>query len=482
MRSRSIRKESSAQLDAFRAPATLSKSRPELREPILGAVGESRELWLAVHLPQLPVDIQGGQTDERRSRKILERLATGAQRFTPRVSLAPPDGLLLEVKGSLKLFGGVESLRSAVEALHRSAGLEPVVALAPTPLAALARARANQTAVVMEPAHLTSQIASLALATLRWPEKVLQRLAKIGVYTIGQALRLPRAGFARRFGVAQLASLDRLMGRSADPQAQFHPRERFYRRRELIHEVEEQALILKKLEPLLAELERFLRLRQCGITWLECRLKHRHAPPTLCLLRLSSPAVDARRLSALLGEKLSALALPEPVRSCELRTSLIVPRALASGEIWQPGEHGGESGPDPGEFVEYLRARLGEESVYGLQLVADHRPEKQSASSPTLSRRMREGSRPSIPREAGEGWGGGIARRRPFWLLRTPRLLRECDKLRLSGTPERIEAGWWDGSDVTRDYYTALDMHGVRLWIFRERAAPHRWFLHGMFG
>jgi protein ImuB len=54
--------------------------------------------------------------------------------------------------------------------------------------------------------------------------------------------------------------------------------------------------------------------------------------------------------------------------------------------------------------------------------------------------------------------------------------------LRLLGEAERIETGWWDGGDVARDYFTAVDLHGVRLWVFRERGAPHRWFLHGMFG
>ncbi len=48
--------------------------------------------------------------------------------------------------------------------------------------------------------------------------------------------------------------------------------------------------------------------------------------------------------------------------------------------------------------------------------------------------------------------------------------------------PERIESGWWDGGDIARDYYTACDAHGVRLWVFRERRAPHGWFLHGIFG
>jgi protein ImuB len=48
--------------------------------------------------------------------------------------------------------------------------------------------------------------------------------------------------------------------------------------------------------------------------------------------------------------------------------------------------------------------------------------------------------------------------------------------------PERIESGWWDDAEVERDYYTAVDARGVRLWVFRERTAPHRWFLHGVFG
>ena len=54
--------------------------------------------------------------------------------------------------------------------------------------------------------------------------------------------------------------------------------------------------------------------------------------------------------------------------------------------------------------------------------------------------------------------------------------------LQVCGDPQRIETGWWDEAAIARDYYSAIDAHGVRLWVFRERAAPHRWFLHGVFG
>jgi protein ImuB len=62
-------------------------------------------------------------------------------------------------------------------------------------------------------------------------------------------------------------------------------------------------------------------------------------------------------------------------------------------------------------------------------------------------------------------------------------LPRRRGPLRLLGEPERIETGWWEEEgDVARDYYQAIDIRGVRLWVYRERRAPHRWFLQGVFG
>jgi len=46
--------------------------------------------------------------------------------------------------------------------------------------------------------------------------------------------------------------------------------------------------------------------------------------------------------------------------------------------------------------------------------------------------------------------------------------------------PERIEAGWWRGQDVRRDYYVVATQLGNRFWLFRW-PADGRWFLHGSF-
>jgi protein ImuB len=354
-----------------------------------------------------------------------------------------------------------------------------MVALAPTPLAALVAARVGKPFVVTELTRLVGQLMPLPLAALRWPDETLERLARMGVRTIGQVLRLPRAGFARRFGTDSLAILDRLTGRGPDLRERFHARERFRRRRELNYELENQTAILGALAPLLAELGKFLETRQCGVMKLECLLRHRHAEPTSCVLRLASPVADVSRLTELLGERLGALTLPEPVRSCELRSSSLVQRAFSSNSVWQPGEYGGTgAGAEATELIERLRARLGPEAVYGLRVLAAHRPENAWGVREPVD----EAQRPPEPLP----WP---AFSRPMWLLPEPKLLSERDglprrrgPLRLLGEPERIETGWWDGGDIARDYYTAIDLHGVRLWIFRERTSPHRWFLHGVFG
>ena len=59
--------------------------------------------------------------------------------------------------------------------------------------------------------------------------------------------------------------------------------------------------------------------------------------------------------------------------------------------------------------------------------------------------------------------------------------------LHIVSPPERIEAGWWDGQLVTRDYFVAEGKDHTCYWIFQERMGSRegdesRWYLHGLFG
>jgi protein ImuB len=53
-------------------------------------------------------------------------------------------------------------------------------------------------------------------------------------------------------------------------------------------------------------------------------------------------------------------------------------------------------------------------------------------------------------------------------------------QLQLQGKSQRIESGWWDGHDVQRDYYRAINPAGRKCWIYRDRQSGN-WFLQGFF-
>jgi protein ImuB len=420
---------------------------------------------------------------------LLQRLAGIAADFTPQVSIEPPDGLLLEIKPSIRLFGGLRELCRRLRAACRADPVlaqvraEPHFTLAPTALAALVAARGGARCFITDPGVLPARLKPLSLALLRWPEEHNARLVAMGVRTLGELMRLPRAGFARRFGPELLADLDRLLGRRADPRARVSRRERYGGSRDFDHEIEDHERILRALAPLLEELEQFLRVRQRGITALQCRFHHYRAAPTRCTLRLAAPEASAARFTRLLRERLATLVLPEPVRRCELRSGALVERAVASQPLWSPGERGHANTGEMPALIEHLRARLGNEAVHGITRVSEHRPEN--------AWRVTEPGTRTGPANKDVPVFAPFSR--PPWLLATPRPLetsrgrpRHGGPLELLSGPERIESGWWDEADVRRDYYLAQDAHGARLWIYRECpgecAGAKRWFLHGIFG
>jgi protein ImuB len=292
----------------------------------------------------------------------------------------------------------------------------------------------------------------------------------MGVTRIGELLRLPRAGIARRFGAARLQDLDMALARQFAPRRAFVPRERFRLRCDFDMEIETVAYLEKALEPLIVRCAQFLRERQAGVQALRLTLRHRVTPATLVHLGLASITGEARRLTDVLAQKLTRLELAAPVRSMELSSGPLQPLSAASLDAFAGLNRAGRGGRDTApQLVERLRARLGEEAVYGVVAIAEHRPEAAWRRVQVL-RPMPAITPHAMPR--------------PVWLLDAPQPL--ASGLVLEQGPERIESGWWDGRGVARDYYIARqaadgpDLHGAKLWVFQERQSK-RWYLHGMF-
>jgi protein ImuB len=192
---------------------------------------------------------------------------------------------------------------------------------------------------------------------------------------------------------------------------------------------------------------------------------------------LASVTGDLKRLTDVSMQKLARLELAAPILSMELRSGRLQPLSADSLDVFAclGGVGGRDTAP---QLVERLRARLGEQAVYGICPVPEHRPEAAWQRVNALQSAPRRPTRrradvPEMPR--------------PVWLLNEPARLSDADIVELNRSrsmleegPERIESGWWDGKDVARDYYVVRQAGGARLWIFQERRSKC-WYVHGVF-
>lgn len=405
-----------------------------------------------------------------REAAALETLACWAGGFTPRVSLAPPRALLLEIGGCLRYFGGAERLVAAVAAGAAGQGFGARTAIAPTPRGALWLARAEAAAICLDLPMLAAALDGVPPAVVDLPAGVPERLAGFGAATLGAARRLPRAGLAQRIGAAGIALLAQAYGELPDPRPDFVFPERFAQSLELPTPVENAAALLFAARRLTAALAGWLSARQAGIAECVLHLDHRGRAPTAVVLRFAAATRDAERLERVLRERLERLALAAPAESLRLAADGVLDLPGRSGVLFGSGERG----DGMAALVERLRARLGDACVHGIAAAPDHRPEG-------ATRILAEG-------DAGTAVAAGA---RPFWLLAMPESLHERDgrpwrkgPLRLLAGPERIESGWWGGAklgNARRDYFVALTADARWAWIFRELRPPGGWFLHGWF-
>jgi protein ImuB len=417
-----------------------------------------RRLWYAV--------VFAGAPD-------LYPLSLHALQFTSFVSLAAPNALLLEIQGSLRLFGSFVRLRELLDARWQALGLQAQSAVAPATLAALWCARIGEDLCSDEKTALTGRLLQLPLIATAWDPARLQTLRSMGIQRLGDLLRLPRAGLARRLGPAAVRDLDIALGKQPEPRRAFVPRERFRERLDFETEIEHVTYLERALEPLLERCARFLRRRQAGVQSLALRLRHRVRPATEVHLGFASVTSEQRRLAEVLAQRLNRLELPAAVRAIALVSGPLQPLSAVSLDAF-----GGGGRDTAVQLIERLRARLGEQAVYGVTTQTEHRPEAASCRVQQLSLAALSAHPTPPPFEAMP---------RPVWLLDAPVLLsqREVQELRLGSggsprDPERIETGWWDGKGVARDYYRVRPARGAELWVFQERHTKS-WYLHGMF-
>ena len=463
--------------------------------------------------------------DEASTQHAVASMALG---FTPRVALA--DGaVLMDVTGSLRLFGGLLRLTTLLEQkiTHFFASSQAV--------AQLSRAQGATSLIAYGRLVLQAQppkrVADMPLHTLAAAREHAAVLERIGCRTWGDLLNLPRDGVARRFGADLLEALDRARGAVPDTYNWLVLSEQFDEKLELDALVTHAPLLMAGVERLLIHLQAWLLGRQSALSVLKLTWhldKRRDVAPTGELeIRTAQPVQNLAHVARLIAEHLAQQKLPAPVHAISLQsltTERLVDAALATTSLLMDSSDKADKGDSAAQLVERLSARLGAHQVQAWQPQADHRPEAMqrwvdavdaTKSGASHVRKIRaaalKAGQKGFKKPSSSFFSESLY---PTWLLPEPLRLQTAGNsplyqgklVRLAG-PQRLEASGWLLSDINsaahqtpaiRDYFIYRSQQASLLWVYSERLAvsapdapqqsakaaasqQRAWYLHGFF-
>ncbi len=398
----------------------------------------------------------------------LLNLANWSLQFTSIISLQPPDGLLLEIGGSLSLFKGLTALVKKVELGVLKLGYSLHLSVAPTPLGAWLPAHIGVRFLITETSQLKTALGTLPLLCLPINPKTIERLQGMGMKKLHELFKLPRDGLGKRTSQTLVLTLDRALGLQPDPLAHYQPPLIFHSHVDLFQESTGGKALTFACERLLQELSGFLQGHDTATTQLSYRFNHLQCDPTKLNLAFLSPTRDPKHMMSLLKIRLEQTQMPAPVNAIALDCSHLIDFSHRDTDLFEQHHSTQNNSPTLLQLVERLRNRLGDKAVKNLQSHDDHRPEQSWRSDPLAAIS-------NTPNHKGTP-------KRPLWLLRSPRPIKlQRRSMSLKAGPERIESGWWDGQEINRDYFIFETQKGTRLWVYREIKQPDRWFVHGLF-
>jgi protein ImuB len=325
----------------------------------------------------------------------------------------------------------------------------------------------------------------LPIEALRVPPAAVEVLHALNVVRVEQLLALPRKQLPARFGTELLTCIDRATGALAEclqPERLDEPLEA---RWSFEPPVANSQVLLNVFEELLGRLLKEVHGRDVGfqklLWWLKVGSRDQVCQP----VELLRPTASRKDLLDLIRLQLERVKLPGEVTDVTVRATVVAPLVYRQGDLFG-GRVGAQRPPDVTGLIERLSSRLGNAAVLRPRLVPDAQPELAFAYDPWLVATDR-------PRD------GNVM---PIRLTRPPRLKERPEPVRVMSTPggppgwiqwkdreyaiertwgpERVETGWWRGTDVRRDYYVAETTDGERFWLFRDLAAGG-WFVQGVF-
>ncbi|MFP4248730.1 MAG: DNA polymerase IV [Armatimonadota bacterium] len=210
----------------------------------------------------LPVDGEAYAEYSARAREILAQ-------FSPRMDPASIDEAYLDVTGSLRLFGGLESLLDRIRGdIREELGITVSVGCAPNRLVAKIASDWDKPdgLTIVHPDELPERLFELSVDDIPGIGEVTAgKLAQMGVRTIGQLVKVPQTLLERHFGKHGTYLHRAAHGRDESPVPYYQPgddeRKQISREETLAQDTRDLEVLEQRLLALTEEVARRLRRR-----------------------------------------------------------------------------------------------------------------------------------------------------------------------------------------------------------------------------
>ena len=423
----------------------------------------------------------------------LETLADACGRYSPTVSLLPPDALVMDIAGCTHAFEGERFLAADVERRFARRGVLARHAFGDTPEIAHALARFTGAAAPDE----RGAVKRLPVAALGLDDDATAGLSVAGLKTVGDVMSRPLAGIAARFGAGAAAAVRRLSGEVLAPVAARVAVAPIVAERRFAEPIARTEYALEILAELVADAGAVLEERRQGGRRWQARLFRADGHVQQLRVETGRPTRDVAILMRLFRERIDALADPlDPGFGYDmLRLEVALAERLDAGQLKLEG--GRDRHDESDKLVDQLSTRLGRQRLRRFAPRDSHLPEQAELTLPAADAAA-PGGWPA--RQSGE------PPLRPIHLFDPPQRIdqvfsfapdgpprrfrwrRALHEVARAEGPERIAGEWWrrhDGKAAERDYYRVEDRRGRRFWIFRHglfgETEPPRWYVHGLF-
>lgn len=448
-------------------------------------LAEAQAICPALHLAD--ADPDGDQA-------TLRRLAGWCERYTPMATADAPDGLSLDITGCAHLLGDEAALAKDLQTRLQSRDLPSRIAIASTAAAAWAFARwaapEADAPILSSQAREHARLGRLPVAALRINARTIAGLHRLGLRSIGDMLRIPRAELAAGFGQALLTRLDQALGRAEEAIIWPHPPPPWAERIAFAEPIMTPEDLRRTLTELTERLCRRLEATHQGTLRLAARFFRVDGLEQRASIAVARPVREPAYLTKLLAARLEQIDPGFGIEIIALEAGQVAPLAAPQSSFAEQ-----QPRTPLAQVVDTLGNRLGEQRLWRITPHASHIPERATQRLPPL---------------VAPSWTTTASAPRPLRLLRQPepieamaalpdepprlfRWRRALHRLRGASGPERIAREWWTcppetpaarpEHDRLRDYYCVEDTDGARFWIFRVGLnGPSAWFLHGFFG